>query len=348
MVSSDTLIRAADAYGQRNAATSSAAPMKLTDAQRSAEVDPNQSEDGYEQLIEDRLLQRDYDGLEQEARDARANKTRFKGGVWKLFAFYEALSKPTIASATDQDWELHLSSAQYWVAARPDSSTARIALAVSYEAYGNLARGNGFASTVSDDGWRLYNDRYNMAAATLLEATNLKERSPAWFDAMIEVALAQGWDKATTKKLVEDSFGFEPDYFHVYREYANYLLPKWYGNPGETEAFGQEIADRVGGQEGDFLYFEVASVAMCQCTSTESHVQSLSWPRIKDGYAALGKLYGYSNLRMNRFASMAEQEHDAAAAQPVFQSIGDNWEPEVWGSKQRFTAAKSWAQSQPL
>ena len=39
---------------------------------------------------------------------------------------------------------------------------------------------------------------------------------------------------------------FEPEYFPLYRDFANYLLPKWEGEPGDATAFAKAAADRVG------------------------------------------------------------------------------------------------------
>jgi hypothetical protein len=41
----------------------------------------------------------DFDGLENMADSARSSKSRFPGGVWKLYEFYQAVSKPVGLSA---------------------------------------------------------------------------------------------------------------------------------------------------------------------------------------------------------------------------------------------------------
>ncbi len=81
---------------------------------------------------------------------------------------------------------------------------------------------------------------------------------------MQQLAIAQGWNRSQARQLLDQAVAFEPDYYHYYREHANYLLPKWYGEPGEAEAFAEEASNKVGGQEGKFVYFEIASLIMCQ------------------------------------------------------------------------------------
>jgi hypothetical protein len=68
---------------------------------------------------------------------------------------------------------------------------------------------------------------------------NETSRSPG-AGAQLDVALSEGWDKAQAKELLDAAVAFEPTYYNVYREYLNFLLPKWYGEPGEAEAFAEQ------------------------------------------------------------------------------------------------------------
>ena len=177
----------------------------------------------------------------------------------------------------------------------------------------------------------------------LKEAAGLPGRCPFWYAAMMQLALQQGWSKAQTKALLQDAITFEPGFYHVYRYYANYLQPKWYGTEGEVEAFADEISNRIGGSEGAFIYFEIATVVSCGSCGTGVLPAKMSWAKIKDGYAAMEQMYGTSNLKMNRFAYMDTKRGDKVAARGVFVQIGDHWEKELWEKRQAFEIAKSWA-----
>jgi hypothetical protein len=176
----------------------------------------------------------------------------------------------------------------------------------------------------------------------LIDAAKLKEKDPYWYTAMQYVALSQGWDKSRAKEVLDAAIAFEPTYYHVYRQYVNFLLPKWYGEPGEAEAFAEQAADRIGGQQGRFVYFEMVTTIVCGCNSDEGALlQNLSWPKIKEGYAAMGELYGYSPLKMNRFAYLAALERDKAAARTVFAALGDNRDHTVWHDDLDFENARA-------
>ena len=300
----------------------------------------------YEQQIRASLAQKQFDILEKSAQDARSSKARFVGGVWQLYAFYEALEAPASRNPTQADWNAQLAILKEWSTRHPDSITAPVALATAYIFYAWAARGNGVADTVTEEGWAQMGGRVAVAKSILMNASRLSRRCPYWYEAMQQVALAQGWDKSSEKALFEEAIAFEPHYYHYYREHVNFLMPKWYGEEGEAESFANEVAARLGGPEGAFLYFEMASVINCQCGSDEVHMAHMSWPKIKEGYAVLKRLYGTTSLKENRFAYMAYLAKDKAAAQEEFTKIGANWLPVVWKDLSKFQAARSWAFSQ--
>jgi hypothetical protein len=343
-VDSAALMRAVRAYGQNTNASGAGEVLQHAQDSTNSANSTRETEGEYQRAVAADLVEKNFDELERSAHEARTEKSRFSGGVWKLYGFYTALSSPIIGEqGTDEDWKIHIATLKQWELAKPESVTARIALAETYINYADHARGQGYANTVSDTGWKLDAERNALAASTLVEAAQLKEKCPFWYEVMQHVALGQGWDKSSERELFEQAVAFEPDYYHFYREYTYYLLPKWYGDPGEAEEFAAEVSKRVSGPKGKFIYFEIASLITCQCDSNDSHMEKLSWPTIKEGYVALGQLYGLSPLKTNRFAHMAYEAGDQTAAREAFAKIGDDWDHQVWRSSANFERAKLWA-----
>ena len=305
------------------------------------------SGDMYQAHIASIFAQHDFAALEKEAQEVRTSKARLRGGVWKLYIFYEAVSEPPgETQATDSDWDSHLASVKKWIAAYPTSATARLALAGTYINYAWAARGDGYSDTVTEPGWNVFGQRIMLAESVLLDAARLKEKCPYWYEAMQQVALAQGWNKQQARELFDQASVFDPTYYHFYREYANFLLPKWYGDEGETQAFAEEVYKRLGDPEGSTVYFEIASLLACQCDKERDSLAGMSWPRVKQGYTDLQRLYGTSNLKMNRFAYMSFVAGDKASARATFAALGESWNPQVWHSAANFEAAKTWASGQ--
>jgi hypothetical protein len=341
----ETVMQAVRDYGKGHQPT--VTPAKTAAGQPAASADEllNDTDGLYQTHIASVLAQGDFAQLEKEARKVRADKSRLQGGVWKLFGVYDGAGKPVAgSSATESDWKEHLATLKKWIAAYPESATARIALAKAYVEYAWAARGNGYADTVSDSGWDRFGERISLAKAALLEAARLKEKCPYWYEAMQIVALAEGWDKAQARELLDQAAAFEPSYYHYYREYANFLLPKWYGEEGETQAFAEEVASRLKEPDASIVYYEIASLLACQCDKERDSLQGMSWPRVKQGYEKLTELYGSSNLKLNRFAYMSFVANDQASAKSVFPAIHDDWNHLVWHSAENFEAARAWAE----
>ncbi len=288
------------------------------------------------------LQQEKFKELDCLADHARTGKERLPGGMWKIKQVYAGLYEPVQypMHATQEDWAALLKKLRRWVTVRPQSVTARVALASAYIAYAGDARGNGFADTVTENGWKLFGERVAEARRILAHASSLRSKCPEWYLQMLLVAEDQDWDAAKKRALFEEANKFEPGYYYYDRVYASHLLPKWGGELGDTEKFAQEIADRTGGDQADILYFEIASAnyVICGCDG-DPH---LSWDRIERGFEASEKQYGVSMQNLNRIAFLASDygESDPIVAEKVFNRIGEQWDEETWRTKDDFANAK--------
>jgi len=157
------------------------------------------------------------------------------------------------------------------------------------------------------------------------------------------VALGDGWDKKDARELFNQAAAFEPGFHTYYTQYAYHILPKWYGEEGETQEFAEEISQKVGGVDGSILYYEIAAQTACQCDKDRDSMDGLSWPRIKQGFEDLKSAYGVTNLSWNRIAYMAYSTGDQETAQNAFAVIGSDWNHKVWNSPQSFESARNWA-----
>lgn len=299
----------------------------------------------YAGTIADMLKAEKFEELDCLADRARSNKERFSGGTWQIHELYGGLYQPVQypTHATHEDWIDLLQRLQHWVTARPKSITARVALARAYISYAFEARGSGLANTVSDSGWKLFGERIAEAKRILDEASTLPTRCPEWYVDMLLVGQYQGWDVAKERALFEEAAKFEPGYYYYSRVLAAYLLPKWQGEEGDTEKFLQETADGIGGDQGDILYFQVASANYVICCCDDN--PHLSWERIERGFEASEKRYGVSMLNLNRIAYLATHfgKTDPILADKILTRIGDQWDEETWETKKDFDMVKKWA-----
>lgn len=279
-----------------------------------------------------------YSQIDALAAQARSQKLRFRGGAWKLNALYGTLGTPGALTSTDAEWRSRMTRLEDWITASPASPTPRVALAHAYVRFAWKARGNGQANTVTKEGWTLFFQRIQSARTVLDDAAAAGARDPQWYREMQTVALAQGWDRGQVDALAKEALDNEPGYFYFGAAQTNYLLPKWYGKPGEAEQYAQQVADQAGGAEGDAEYFQIAAEINC-CRHTQA--PALSWARVQKGFTALSQLYGATNHQRNVMAYLAVRAGDTETAQQLFERIGNNWDENVWRSKALFDASRT-------
>lgn len=295
----------------------------------------------YQDAVVALLQERAFAELDCIADAARSSKTRFSGGNWKLHRVYYSLSEIE-GHAAEEDWKERLRLIEDWVDERPKSVTARVALADAYASYAWNARGSGMADTVTENGWRLFAERLEYAKQILEQAKSLDAQCPEWFAVMQRIALGQGWSIPEARVLFEQAVASEPLYYTYYRQFAVSLLPKWNGEEGDTAKFADEIANRIGGEEGDIVYFQIADELACPCQGDPEFTR-LSWPRVHKGYDELEKRYGTSLVYLNRFALMAMNSTDSIAADAAFRRIGDNWHQGTWNTEDSFRGTREQA-----
>ena len=302
--------------------------------------------DGYRAAIGQLVQEEDFPKLECIADTIGSKKMRFAGGFWQLHSFYSGTSRLQ-GHATEEEWKELQTHLDKWVAEKPHSITASIALAKFYVSYAWAARGNGMSDSVTNGGWKLFAQRIEKSKNILEQASALPGKSPEWYVTMQNVALAQGWDATQQGDLLKQAIAVAPDYYYIYTGHVEHLLSKWSGEDGSASGFAQTIADNVGGDKGDVLYFQIAGAIVCPCQ--EDEFQRMSWPRVQKGYALLEKQYGPSLSNLNLLALMATKNRDSVVADAAFKRIGDNWDKAAWSNQDFFNQNKAIAaQMAPL
>lgn len=340
---------AARLKAERAAKNEGASPLKESPSSTSittSDLNAENDSEKYKAAVMKLFADEKFGELEQIAASARSSKARFAGGIWKLRVFYRGVEGPAAegpaagSKASDTEWAEYLSKLKRWMSSYPASITAPVALADTYVSYAWKARGNGFADTVSDDGWRIFQERVTLAEAILKRASALKEKCPQWYLVMQQVAQANNWSPEEKLALLQEATTFAPQYYYYYQVQAYLLLPKWDGEEGDAAKFAQASADHMGGKEGDILYYLIAASLICDC-GNENPQAGFDWIRTKRGYGALVEQYGTSLVRQNEMCYMAARVGDVVLADDLFTAIGDKWDAKTWGKKERFDEIKA-------
>jgi len=282
------------------------------------------------------LMQENFSTLDCMADNARTTKAQFSSGMWKIHVLYAGLALPQ-QHPTEQDWTAHLEHLGRWMGENPDSITARIALAHAYLDYA----WDSTPTTVSPRAWKQFAENVEKAEEIANEAANLRAKDPELFVVQMQIAQDQGLARPEMTELLKRAVAFEPGYPYYYGVYASYLLPKWYGKEGDTQMFAAQVADKIGGNAGDILYFQIAAAQVCHCGDDAVTLKSFSWPRIQRGFAAQEKRAGLSLYNINQVAFLATVFDDPAFADKQFRRLGDRWSAEVWHTPDYFAQTKT-------
>jgi hypothetical protein len=273
-----------------------------------------------------------FDRLEVAAEDFRQKKTRFPNGHLYLRAFYSAFGGLS-EKAPDADWEKLIAALNSWCDLKKESPTPRIALAKSYHSYAWKARTAKAADQVTEEGWAGMRSRLAKASEALAEAKKLNKQCPAWYSAMQGVALGTGMARKEYDALFEDGVKNAAYYDLLYENRAHYLLPRWYGQPGEWEQFALETMARKDVPDAEEVF---AKAALCLnslgCLSEEFSRSAESWAALKRSFTALQKHYPGSLEVASAFCRTATTVPDLATAREQWRLIGGRFDPSCWSA----------------
>jgi hypothetical protein len=293
--------------------------------------------DAYFREVRKQWANNNYEWLEAEAKRLRESKERLPGGYWKVRVLYQSLEGVVDAQSSDEAWKKHIARVENWITQHPTSVMPRIILAEVWRSYAWKARGTGLAKTVKPENWAPFNERLERTKEILAEAATLNETCPEWYLTALLAARGQAGDREAFEKLYVQSVALEPNYYYLYQAKAGYLLPQWYGEPGEWERFAEAEANRIGGDQGDIILFNIYTLMM-------SHNDNLSFmetrqviaPRLLAGFRAIDKLYGSSPQRLNEACLISFFANDNKAPAELMKRIGNDYDLTVWKDESVF------------
>lgn len=243
----------------------------------------------------------------------------------------------------DTNWTARLAALNDWINARPDSITARVAMANELVSYAWKARGSDYADKVSDASWKLFFHRLNEADDVLNDAKALKEQCPCWWETMLEADLGAQVGRGDYNRTFKAAIKAWPDYVSFYTDRAYYLLPRWYGADGEWERDLKESADKVGGENGDMLYAQVVwGIQQYSISTNLMREYQLSWDRVNAGLGVIEKHFPNSLAVKNEGARLAVLAGDEQAAKKFFGQTHGEIDLACWDSKDDFIQFADW------
>ncbi len=173
-----------------------------------------------------------------------------------IASWYSYLTSP--AYTESMDVPQHIEKLGEWRKQLPQSPTPLIVMGKTQIRYAWQARGGGFANTVTDEGWKLFQERIVEAQNYLEKAIELGVKEGEAFALLIEIAKDLSLARGTAEGYLKAGMKIDPSYCEMYSAMATYLLPRWHGEPGDIETFAAEVLTKVPGDDGFDIYGHIA------------------------------------------------------------------------------------------
>jgi hypothetical protein len=200
------------------------------------------------------------------------------------------------------------------------------------------ARGDGWANTVTPQGWKAFYECLDEAEKTLERARKIDPGDPRAPTLMITVKLGQG-DRGGGRDAMETWFTrameANPDNHDACRRKLYYLYPRWHGDHEQMLEFGRWCLRTENWRGGiPFVLIEAHEAVVAELGDRKAYYERPDvWRDIKDVYEGCLVNFPNAHLQRNQYAKIATQcgKWDVAHAQ--FQILGDKAIPDVFGSE---------------
>lgn len=233
-----------------------------------------------------------------------------------------------------------------WSEARP-SIAAQITLADCYCEQASNARGTGLAGSITADGMSLMDQSARSAEAALRKATAIAAdqgvQDPNIASKYMQIGMLSGYSREQMEGYVNESLEIDPWFNATISTMCNFLMPRWYGNPGDRAEFAKDCAAAHQEQSGDSIYAIVALQSFDSGDATEFSSDGLPWPRVRQGFHDLIAREPDSPQLLGQLARMAHIAGDRESARVAIEQLEGRWMKRIWKTELGFQRTVRWA-----
>lgn len=234
------------------------------------------------------------------------------------------------AFGRESDWSKSLARVEYLKKKYPNEAFAAMAEVRYWSAYAWNARGGGYASSVSDDGWKLFRERLEKSEMVLLDTKPYAAQLPGWYDEMINVQSSLGRPEEERDQVFLEGVKRYPTYYPIYFTMLNYLLPKWGGTWRTVDNLALWSVEHTRAQEGTTMYARLYWVVSGDPKVNLFKDTFASWPKMKRGFEDMMARHPKSKWNLNNFARFACMAGDKQTFLKLRAEIGKDVFDGAW------------------
>jgi hypothetical protein len=324
----------------------SSAPTSSPISADHVEVVTNEEEwvcEDFQNDIRAMALKGDFQKLEVIAGEFRTNKSQFSNGFLKLRAFYVAFGE---YQSIGGEYGTLITNLERWAAEQTNSITPRLALGEAYHGYAWVARGSGWASTVTDDSAQLMGERIKKSFYWLNQAQALHAQDPAFYAIALHLCLGADIERAAYERIFSAGVRKAPDYHALYEYKAYYLLPRWYGEQGEWEAFARKVMFQQEIPNHLDIFAEIAIFLRKMGYFYEEFSYSEeSWKDLRTSFEAMESHYPDSLEIKSVYCRIARNFCDYKVVREQMKLMDGKVDLNVWDTKATYLQTINWVNS---
>ena len=220
-----------------------------------------------------------------------------------------------------------LEAVQSWRRRSPRSVLAPLTEACIWSASAWIARGPGYASSVSTEGRKLFVERLRRAETILLEAKGVSSVSPHWYIDLMEVRLGLGRSVAEQHSLFEAGIQKFPDYPSLYFQRLRIASPQWGGDERVLIPMLIRLTERAPPRSRDMLYARMSWFVQ-QTLEGDVFQRGVDWQRMKRGFNGMVAQYPASEWNRSAFTAFACLAGDEPVYRQLRSYLGTRLRPE--------------------
>jgi len=285
-----------------------------------------------------------FDDIEARAESLRTSGERWPSGIPKFITFVHRGFGEVGNKRKAELWEMHIAQLRDWNSARPSSALAPIALAAALAGRGANARGTGWASTVSGEGWRQMASDGSEAYQILRRCPVASRDNPVWYEEMLRALHMLGRERDTEyRNVLEEATRKYPSSYRLYQMGAIHFMARWYGEEGEWQRYAAEATRALPDSIADEFYARIVQDQSHYHRNVFAENPGLSWERTRRGLAAWRERWPASTQPPSAAANLAWAAGDREACRSAFEGLGDTLDLEIWLGPRSYLAAKAFA-----
>ncbi len=299
---------------------------------------------GIEQMVSFMLMKEQFSELSKLSNKYLMSEERTSSGLWKLTMFYSGVVR-IINRDFKQEyyWDRLENRALKWVESQPQSPSGYIAYALILIERAWMYRGDGWAHEVKKENRKPFYKNIEKAKQYLTTHYEIVSTDPLWYETMLVIAIAEGWNKKSFELLIEEGTSKFPYFYQLYFVAIDYLTPKWHGSKPEIEEFALKAVQITRAKEKTGMYARIYWYASQTNYGEKLFTESaVTWDRMITSIDDVLESYP-DQWNINNFAYFSCLAKDKIKTNKLINQIKDKPIIAAWKNIRNFNQCKEWA-----